>query len=63
MKRLIHKIMMRIIPWKLWGWRSTSRLMRINFWANREEFERMAIHGSDHLTTRALAAHGKEPKA
>lgn len=53
-KRFIHKIMMRVIPWKCWGWRMTSRLMRINFWANREEFERLAIAGSDHLTQRKL---------
>lgn len=54
MKRILHKVLMRVIPWKRWGWEATSRLMRVNYWANRKEFERLALHGSDHLTQRAL---------
>jgi len=54
MKRLIHLVLMRVIPWKFWGWKATKLLMRVNYWANRKEFERLALHGSDHLTQRAL---------
>jgi len=53
-KHLIHKALMRVIPWKAWGWKATHRLMRVNYWANKEQFDRLAMHGSDHLTTHQL---------
>jgi hypothetical protein len=41
MKRLLHLALMRVIPWRCWRWPMTSRLMRWNDWANREEFARL----------------------
>ena len=63
MRKLIHKLMMRVIPWKCWGWPMTRRIMAVNYWANSEEFERLAQrHGDGSLTQKKLdrAASGAE---
>jgi len=42
MKLLVSKILMKIIPWRIWSWSATTRLMRWNYLLNREEFDRLA---------------------
>jgi len=30
---------MVVIPWKCWGWRTTRKLMWLNYWSNKREFD------------------------
>jgi len=41
--QFIHQLLMKVIPWKIWNWQMTGRLMRWNYYWNKEEFDQLLI--------------------
>lgn len=39
MRDIIHRLLMKIIPWRCWSWSVTRRLMYYNYLANKKEFD------------------------
>jgi hypothetical protein len=38
---------MLVIPWGSWNYSMTSRLMRWNYWCNKEEFDRLLADNAE----------------
>lgn len=47
LKTTLHGVLMKVIPWRCWGWNVTRVLMKINYWANKEEFIELARYGRE----------------